>query len=75
MYFCANRYLNKKQKIMRILIVGNGGRESALAMKLKDDKRVTQMYFAKGNATTQALGKTAHETDIKYLRDFAIKEK
>ncbi|MDY3520640.1 phosphoribosylamine--glycine ligase [Riemerella anatipestifer] len=60
---------------MRILIVGNGGRESALAMKLKDDKRVTQMYFAKGNATTQALGKTVHETDIKYLRDFAIKEK
>lgn len=59
---------------MKILIVGEGGRESALAMKLKDDKRVTQMYFAKGNATTDVLGKNIFENDIAALRDFAIKE-
>lgn len=60
---------------MRILIVGNGGRESALAIKLKEDHRITEMYFAKGNATTQTMGKTCHETDIVSLRNFAIKEK
>ncbi|WP_018676438.1 phosphoribosylamine--glycine ligase [Riemerella columbina] len=60
---------------MRILVVGNGGRESALALKLKEDKRITEMYFAKGNATTQNIGKTCHETDIISLRDFAIKHK
>lgn len=60
---------------MRILIVGNGGRESALATKLREDSRITEMFFAKGNATTQELGKTCQETDIVSLRNFAIKEK
>ena len=36
---------------MRVLIVGNGGRESALAMKLQEDSRISKMYFAKGTAT------------------------
>lgn len=60
---------------MRILIVGEGGRESALASKLSKDSRVTQMFFAKGNATTDELGKNINLSDIKELRDFAIKEK
>ncbi|SDE03161.1 phosphoribosylamine--glycine ligase [Riemerella columbipharyngis] len=60
---------------MRILIVGHGGRESALAMKLKDDKRITGLYFAKGNATTDHLGKNFNEEDIVAMRDFALKER
>ena len=60
---------------MRILIVGNGGRESALAMKLKDDSRITKMYFAKGNATTDVLGQNVNEDTVEGLRKFAIKEK
>lgn len=60
---------------MRILIVGNGGRESALAMKLKNDSRVTKMYFAKGNATTDQLGQNVYEDDLVQLRNFAIKER
>lgn len=59
---------------MRVLIVGEGGRESALAMKLKDDPRISKMYFAKGNATTEVLGKNVYESDIVGLRNFAIKE-
>ncbi len=59
---------------MRILIVGEGGRESALAMKLKADPRVTKMFFAKGNATTDALGKNVPETSVVELRNLAIKE-
>lgn len=60
---------------MRILIVGEGGRESALAVKLKDDSRITKMFFAKGNATTETIGKNVAISDIKELRDFANKEK
>ncbi len=60
---------------MRILIVGEGGRESALAAKLNKDVRVTHMFFAKGNATTDGLGKNVNISDVKELRDFAIKEK
>lgn len=60
---------------MKILLVGDGGRESALAMKLKDDSRITAMYFAKGNATTGEIGKNVNITDVIGLRNFAIKEK
>lgn len=60
---------------MRLLIVGNGGRASALALKLSEDSRITKMFFAPGNATTEKLGENIHETDIIALRDFAIKNK
>jgi phosphoribosylamine--glycine ligase len=60
---------------MRVLIVGNGGRESALAWKLKSDSRISKMYFAKGNATTDMLGQNVYETEIVALRNLAIKEK
>ena len=59
---------------MKILIVGNGGRESAIAWKLKNDPRITQLYFAKGNASTEKLGKTVYETKIEDLVKFAKKE-
>ena len=60
---------------MRLLIVGNGGRASALALKLSEDSRITKMFFAPGNATTEKLGENINETDIIVLRDFAIKNK
>lgn len=60
---------------MKILIVGNGGRESAIALKLKDDSRISKMYFAKGNATTSKLGQNVYEDSVVGLRDFAIKER
>ena len=60
---------------MKILIVGNGGRESAIAQKISSDSRTAELYFANGNATTQELGKNVHITDIKEIRAFAEKEK
>lgn len=60
---------------MKILIVGNGGRESALALKLKEDSRITKMYFAKGTATTDKLGQNVYEDSVVGLRNFAIKER
>ena len=41
---------------MKILIIGSGGREHALAWKLKQSPRVTKIYCAPGNAGTAALG-------------------
>lgn len=60
---------------MRVLIVGNGGRESSIAVKLSEDSRVSKMYFAKGNATTEKLGQNVNEDTVEGLRNFAIKEK
>ncbi len=60
---------------MKILIVGNGARESAIALKLNSDKRISKMYFAKGNATTEVLGQNIYEDSIEGLRDFVIKER
>jgi phosphoribosylamine--glycine ligase len=41
---------------MKILIVGNGGREHALGWSLKQDPRVTELFFAPGNAGTASIG-------------------
>ncbi len=60
---------------MKILIVGSGGRESAIAVKLKEDKRISKMFFAKGNPTTSQLGQNVYEDSVEELRDFVIKER
>lgn len=59
---------------MKILIVGNGARESALGVKLQEDKRISKIFFAKGNATTDNIGQNYFENDIVSLRNLAIKE-
>lgn len=41
---------------MRILIIGSGGREHALGWKIKQSKKVEELFFAPGNAGTSALG-------------------
>lgn len=60
---------------MKILIVGNGGRESAIAKKLSGDRRITKMYFARGNATTGKLGQNIYEEGVEDLRKFAVRER
>jgi phosphoribosylamine--glycine ligase len=59
---------------MKILIVGNGARESALGVKLQQDKRISKIFFAKGNATTDNIGQNYFENDIVSLRKLALHE-
>ena len=37
---------------MNILIIGSGGREYAIALKLKSEKNDINLYFAPGNGAT-----------------------
>ena len=41
---------------MKVLLLGSGGRESALAWKISHSPRVEQLYIAPGNAGTGAYG-------------------
>lgn len=62
---------------MKILVVGGGGREHALAWKLAQSPKVQVVYVAPGNAGT-ALDKRMQNlpiTQIKELAEFAQREK
>lgn len=41
---------------MKVLIIGNGGREHALAWKFAASRRISGLYCIPGNAGTEALG-------------------
>ena len=60
---------------MKILIVGNGGREHALAFKLAQSPKVKQIYVAPGNAGTKNELKTQNldipATAIEQLCNYA----
>ena len=58
---------------MNVLLVGNGGREHAVAWKLKQSKELRNLYIAPGNAGTARCGENIDisDTDIEALVDFA----
>ena len=62
---------------MKVLVIGGGGREHALAWKLVQSARVQTVYVAPGNGGT-ALDKRLHNlaiTEPAALADFALAEK
>jgi len=63
---------------MKVLIVGSGGREHALAWKMSLSNRVTHVFVAPGNAGTASEPKIANlaiaATDIEALVSFAKNE-
>ena len=63
---------------MKVLIIGNGGREHALAWKAAQDDNVTQVFVAPGNAGTASENKVTNVDidvlDIARLVEFAQAE-
>lgn len=62
---------------MKVLIIGNGGREHALAWKVAQDPRVEKVFVAPGNAGTATEAKCENVdiqvTALEQLADFAEK--
>lgn len=52
---------------MKILIIGNGGREYALGLRLLADTPKHSLFFAPGNGATTRLGKNINLTDLNDL--------
>ena len=62
---------------MKVLVVGGGGREHALAWRLAQSLKVQKVFVAPGNAGTDAdaLLQNVSITDHRQLADFAVAEK
>jgi phosphoribosylamine---glycine ligase len=62
---------------MKVLVIGSGGREHALAWKLAQAERVQTVFVAPGNGGTAAdpLLKNVPLTDAAALADFVVAEK
>lgn len=62
---------------MKILVVGSGGREHALAWKISQSPKLTKLFIAPGNPGTASCGENVDikADDIEGLIAFALKEK
>ena len=59
---------------MKILLLGGGGREHALAWKIAQSKKVDQLFIAPGNAGTANVGENVDidVDDFDHIKDFAV---
>ena len=59
---------------MKVLLLGSGGREHALAWKISQSPKVEKLYIAPGNAGTALVGENVDikATDFPALRSFAL---
>ena len=62
---------------MNILIIGNGGREHALAWKIKQSPRCSKLFIAPGNAGTAMVGENVNikVDDFKSIASFCSNQK
>ena len=62
---------------MRILLLGSGGREHALAWKIAQSKQCSKLFIAPGNAGTGAVGENVSigVNDFERLKKFTIEQK
>lgn len=61
---------------MKILLLGSGGREHALAWKIAQSKKVDQLYIAPGNAGTGSVGENVplKADDFEGIRQFVLSQ-
>lgn len=61
---------------MKILLLGGGGREHALAWKIAQSDKVEKLYIAPGNAGTDNVGENVDikADDFGSLKDFAVEK-
>lgn len=55
---------------LRILLLGAGGREHALAYKLSQSSRVEKIFVSPGNGGTAGMGGKVQNADVKWGKDF-----
>ena len=62
---------------MRVLLLGSGGREHALAWKIAHSKQCSKLFIAPGNAGTGAVGENVSigVNDFERLKEFAVNQK
>lgn len=61
---------------MKLLLLGSGGREHALAWKIAQSPKVEKLYIAPGNAGTSAVGENINikATDFVALKAFTLEK-
>ncbi len=61
---------------MNILILGSGGREHALAWKIRQSKKTNKLYIAPGNAGTNLVGENVSimTTDFSAIKRFVLEK-
>lgn len=61
---------------MKILLLGSGGREHALAWKIAQSEKVEKLYIAPGNAGTSDAGENLDikADDFEKLKDFVVEK-
>ncbi|CAK00306.1 phosphoribosylamine--glycine ligase [Helicobacter acinonychis] len=64
----------KDNNSYNVLIVGNKGREYALAQRLQQDERVNALYFCLGNGGTQDLGENLECEHYEHVVELALKK-
>ncbi|MHB8338200.1 MAG: phosphoribosylamine--glycine ligase [Ignavibacteriaceae bacterium] len=62
---------------MKVLLIGSGGREHALAYKIKESKLLEKLFILPGNTGTESLGEnvSGNMNDSNFILSFCKKEK
>ena len=68
---------NLKTQNMKLLLLGSGGREHALAWKITQSSKVEKLYIAPGNAGTREVGENVaiKADDFNAIKQFVLENK
>ena len=64
----------KKEEYMKLLLLGSGGREHALAWKIAQSSKIEKLYIAPGNAGTRNAGENVaiKADDFEAIKKFVV---